>query len=183
MSLRLRIFLAFSVVLLIPAVLSFSVVFYLMEQVASTDNSAQAGRMIESVLEQMRQAPDAASTRASQSKVLLDLYRILPQAPINRKDLMLKTMSLFCGYLLFQFLILVLTSAWLARSISRPLASLLEGIQGAAHRGAGFRISPMGGREFSHIGTTFNSLLAELDDQEARLKEQARLAGWQDVAA
>ena len=184
MSLRLRIFLTLAVVMLIPAVISLSVVFYLMEQVAvASDNSIQASQMIEPVLKQMRQAPNAKITRASQNQVLLDLYRILAQAPTSRKDLLLKTMSLFFLYLLLQFLIMVLTSAWLARSITRPLAGLLKGIQGATNRSTGFQISPLAGREFGHIGRTFNQLLAELDDQEARLKEQARLAGWHDVAA
>lgn len=183
MSLRLRIFLTFAPVLLIATVLSLSVVFFLMHQVAAADNSAQASRMIEPVLRQMRRAPNADATRASQDRLLLDLYRVLPQAPISRKDLLLKTMSVFLGYLLLQFLVMVLTSAWLARSITRPLAGLLKGIQGAANRSAGFRISPLAGREIGDIGRTFNSLLAELDDQEARLKEQARLSGWNDVAA
>ena len=92
-------------------------------------------------------------------------------------------MSLFFAYLLFQLVIMVLASAWLARTIARPLASLSEGIQAAATRSAGFRIEPISGREFERIGRSFNRLLAELDKQEARLREQARLAGWRDVAA
>ncbi len=183
MSLRTRIFLTFTAVQLISALLSLNVVYRLMDQAASADNSAQASRLIEPVLERMREAPEAASTRSSQDRVLLDLYRVLAQAPIGRQDLLLKTMSLFFAYLLFQLVIMVLASAWLARTIARPLASLSEGIQAAATRSAGFRIEPISGREFERIGRSFNRLLAELDEQEARLREQARLAGWRDVAA
>jgi len=183
MSLRWRIFLTFTAVFVSSGVLSLGVVFLLMDRASGGDNSARAIRLIEPVLRQMRESPDGPDTRVGQNRALLDLYKILAQAPASRRELLLGSMSLFVGFLLLQLLIMVLASAWLSRSITSPLSKLLKGIQAAANRGGSFRMPALAGRELGRIAETFNSLLAELDDKEARLQEQARLAAWQDVAA
>ncbi len=76
----------------------------------------------------------------------------------------------------------LLTARWAARSLSRPLVRLADGMSKVARGDEGVVVEPSGSRETRFLAERFNSMVDELAAYKRDLAMAERAAAWQDIA-
>jgi signal transduction histidine kinase/CheY-like chemotaxis protein len=66
-------------------------------------------------------------------------------------------------------------SAWFARTITAPIAKLVEGTREVAHGNLDYRLDVQGGDEIGDLGASFNTMLDERQRLERRFQESQKL--------
>jgi nitrogen fixation/metabolism regulation signal transduction histidine kinase len=76
----------------------------------------------------------------------------------------------------------LLTARWAARSLSRPLVELADGMGRVARGEEGVVVRPSGSRETRFLTGAFNSMVEQLAEYKRDLALAERAAAWQDIA-
>jgi nitrogen fixation/metabolism regulation signal transduction histidine kinase len=76
----------------------------------------------------------------------------------------------------------LLTARWAARSLSRPLVELADGMGRVARGEEGVVVRPRGSRETRFLAGAFNSMVEQLAAYKRDLALAERAAAWQDIA-
>ncbi|MGO8694024.1 MAG: sensor histidine kinase [Rectinemataceae bacterium] len=183
MTLRTKMFVSFSALLLLSALVSLAVVFRTVDSAAKVPGGQAGASLLSSAVERFGSGPAKSAADAYARSVILELYRRSAQTSVASTNAVLDAVTWYIVYLFVELLILLVITAILVRTVTRPLAILLDGIRRVERRLGSFRLPPLQGSEFAHIGKEFNQLLDLLEENEDLLREQSRLLGWQEVAS
>ncbi len=99
------------------------------------------------------------------------------------KGVYLGTIWIWAGVLLLAVAAAtLLTARWAARSLSRPLVELADGMGRVARGEEGVVVRPRGSRETRFLAGAFNSMVEQLAAYKRDLALAERAAAWQDIA-
>jgi len=76
----------------------------------------------------------------------------------------------------------VLLAWWLARRISRPVASLIEGARAVAEGRLGYQVQDPASGELAELVSGFNGMSLALARTQERLAQAERVAAWEQIA-
>ena len=176
--------LAFCAVLVVSSGSSLLFVFGLFDSYASIIEAPAISAGLSNAMDAYR-APGITDRerldRVSQS--LLAISRAYGRFGVQKQELMIGSIVTLLVFLLAQAGLLLVASYFLSRLLTRPLSAIHAGVQRIQAGETSYRFPAFSGRELGLVTARLNGMLDVIAEKEARLAEQSRLLGWQEVAS
>jgi len=176
MRFQYKIFLLFTASILLSLVTTTYYVFALLKQHSALYENAGIEQAITSSLH----------NQANTEQLLTALQAINKEyvkAKVLKKDIMITGVASLILFLLLQSGLLFIVLFFVIRAVTAQLNLICNGIRNIEKGAWEFRFPALKGHEFHTIGEALNRMLCKLADNEIMLREQSKLAGWQEVSA
>jgi len=179
MKLQSKLFILFSLSILISAATAFPVVIRLLKHQDTLLENPVISLSLSRIMKDdvIRESSDRLFEEA------VKINREYTKLKILKQDYFFSSVASFLSFLLIQAVLLVILFLFLSRALTSQLRAVTEGLKKIESGSREYRFPSLKGSEFLHLSGELNRLMDSLSEKEKLLQEQAKYIGWQEVAS